>query len=100
LCPRQLGLLDLPQTWANSIREVFNAELNVVLDTPTRVAMQTLSNGDIVIHNYNQTAVDVQLSGMDFIGYTDGFGNVKPDIGDNGLSLNLGPRSRVWLRKE
>jgi len=100
LCPRQLGLLDLPQSWANSIREVFNGGLNVALDAPARVAMQTLSNGDIVIHNYNQAAVDIHLSGIDFSGYSDGFENVKPEIGEKSLSMNLGPRSRVWLRKD
>ena len=100
LCPRQLGLLDLPQTWANSVRDVFNYDLNIRLDAPSRVAMQTLSNGDIVIHNYNQSAVDIHLSGTDFSGFSDGFENARPEISKNVLSLNLGPRSRVWLRKD
>jgi len=98
LCPRQLGLLDLPISWANSIRAAFHAGKVAVLDAPTRVAMQTLANGDIVINNYNQSAEDVQLSGMDFNSFTDGFGSIESFSLNEKLNIHLAPRSRVWLK--
>lgn len=99
LCPRQLGLLELPKSWANSIRGAFNEKLNIELDAPTRVTMQTLSNGDIVIHNYNKNNEIIELSGLDFTGYVDAFDNIELAITSNSISIDMKPRSRIWLKK-
>lgn len=99
LCPRLLGLLELPQSWANNIRGVFNEKLNIELDAPTRVTMQTLENGDIVLHNYNQDEVEVELTGMDFNGTIDAFDHHELEIENNSVKLHMKPRSRIWLRK-
>jgi hypothetical protein len=97
LCPRQLGLLNLPETWANTIREVFNAPLNIHLEAPAKVSMQTLANGDIIIHNYNDEKIEARLKageGMYFDRITD-----KDLSNDNGMTiLNMAPRSRIWLK--
>ncbi len=99
LCPRQLGLLDLPKSWANSIRLAFNEKLNISLNAPTRVTMQTLQNGDIVIHNYNKSEAKIELSGKDFNGYVDAFNNLELEKTSTSISIDMKPRSRVWLRK-
>lgn len=100
LCPRSLGLLELPQGWANIIRGAFNEKLTIELDAPTRVTMQTLKNGDIVIHNYNRNQVEIKLKGMNFNGIIDAFDDQELSIENNSIKLLMKPRSRVWLRKK
>ena len=99
LCPRPLGLLELPQSWANSLRGIFNDKLSIELNAPTRVTMQPLENGDLVLHNYNQEATELELSGMDFNGFYDAFEEHKLSIDQNSVKFNMKPRSRIWLRK-
>lgn len=99
LCPRPLGLLDIPKSWANTLRKAFNEKLKMELDAPTRVTMQPLKNGDLVLHNYNKQEVTLNLSGIDFNGITDGFEAYELEVDTNGLTLKMKPRSRVWLRR-
>ncbi len=99
LCPRPLGLLDIPKSWANTLRKAFNEKLKMELDAPTRVTMQPLKNGDLVLHNYNKQEVTLNLSGIDFNGITDGFEAYEFEVDNNGLTLKMKPRSRVWLRR-
>jgi len=97
LCPRPLGLLDLPQSWANTVRGVFNDKMDIILDAPTRVTMQPLQNGDIILHSYNQKEVELKLSGFDFSGIIDAFNHqVVPSDGKS-VQLKIAPRSRIWL---
>lgn len=99
LCPRPLGLLDIPKSWANTIRRAFNEKLGLDLNAPTRVTMQTLEDGDIILHNYNKQEVELKLSGLDFTGVTDGFAAYELEGDANGLTLKMKPRSRVWVRR-
>lgn len=99
LCPRPLGLLDIPQSVANVLRRAFNEKLVIELEAPTRVTMQPLKNGDLVMHNYNKQEVTLNLSGIDFNGITDGFEAYELEVDNNGLTLKMKPRSRVWLRR-
>jgi hypothetical protein len=64
LCPRPLGLVELPQSWANSIRDIFNEDLGIIMDAPTRVTMQPLQNGQVVLHNYNKSDIDLIIHGI------------------------------------
>jgi hypothetical protein len=99
LCPRQLGLLEVPQSWANTIRTAFNSNLNIELDAPTRVTMQTLKDGDAVIHNYNKTAVELSLTAKESVKYFDILTG-KDIPSENGkLKIKMAPRSRVWVSK-
>jgi hypothetical protein len=100
LCPRQLGLLNIPQSWANELRAAFIGGQSIQLDAPPRVTMQTLASGDIVIHNYNQTKTEVRLTGMDFEPFFDAFSNVSADIDPQSFAVAMEPRSRIWLKKE
>jgi len=98
LCPRPLGIVELPQSWANSIRDIFNEDLGITLDAPTRVTMQPLQNGQVVLHNYNREDVEITLSGIDFSGYKDYFNDQEVILDQYAVRLKMKPRSRVWLR--
>ena len=100
LCPRPLGLLDLPQNWINTIRAIFNRDLEIEMDAPSRVTLQPLQNGSLVLHNYNQEAVDVKFDGVDFKQIEDGFDSQEPIIEGTSISLKMKPRSRIWLREK
>ena len=100
LCPRPLGLLDLPQSWANSLRGVFNEKLDIELDASTRVTMQPLENGNIVLHNYNQHEIEIHLSGLQEGKWADLFQNLELIVDSGSTTIKMKPRSRVWLGKE
>jgi hypothetical protein len=97
LCPRPLGLLDLPTSWANVLRSVFNEQLQIALEAPTRITMQPLENGDVILHNYNQKDVELQLNGLDNNGLLDAFISQKLDTSSG--TVKMKPRSRLWLMK-
>lgn len=97
LCPRPLGLLDLPTSWANEIRAVFNEQLQIELNAPTRITMQPLENGDLILHNYNKEEVELQLNGLEGDGLLDAFTGQKLDSASG--TLKMKPRSRLWLSK-
>jgi len=99
LCPRQIGLLELPKTWMNTIRSAFHTENEPVLDAPSRVTLQQLSDHSLVIHNYNQenTVVVIQLSLAE--AFVDGFSGKPILIEGKEIKLVMTPRSRIWIRK-
>lgn len=102
LCPRQLGLLEVPQEWADVLRQVFHQRLGVHMEAPTRITMQPLSDGSLFLNNYNQTPTTLLLSGKEVTSLqawktpTDGF-QFSPEKGN--LRIRMPARSRLWLRK-
>ena len=97
LCPKPLGLLKVPKEWANTIREVFNTPLNIHLDSPVKVSLQTLGNGDIVIHNYNEDKIEARLN-LSEENYVDMITNKGVSI-ENGIAIfHMPARSRMWLK--
>ena len=97
LCPRPLGLLELPQSWANLIRDVFNNDLQLHLDAPTRVTLQPLQNGQVVLHNYNQSDVELIVSGLKEGIHTDHFTNEEFSVENGKMKISMPPRFRVWI---
>ena len=95
LSPRPLGLLELPTSWANEIRNAFNKNLQIELHAPTRITMQPMENGDIILHNYNKEEVEIQLNGLQDYGVLDAFTGQKVDVTSEALKMK--PRSRIWL---
>ncbi|MCE1199421.1 MAG: hypothetical protein LWW85_10670 [Marinilabiliales bacterium] len=61
LSPRQLGILDVPENWANLLRSAFEEKGTVKMTGPARVALQRLSNGELMIQNYNREPVEITL---------------------------------------
>jgi hypothetical protein len=98
LCPRQIGLLELPKSWVNQVRNVFSIEGNRILDAPTRIAFQLLGDGSFVVHNYNQENTTIGISNANGMQYSNGF-TTEPVSGTNKeIILNMPPRSMIWLK--
>ena len=97
LCPRPLGLLDLPRSWANELRQAFNAGVKVDLDAPARVTMQTLGSGEVVLYNYNRKEAEITLKGLADCDHFDLFSNRKISVADGKAKIRMPPRSGIWL---
>ena len=98
LSPRQLGLLEVPKSWVNSIRSAFAMDEIPGMDALSRVTLQQLSNGSFIVHNYNQEKTAVLLTIPKPEEYIDGFtGN---PIAGNGkeIKVDMAPRSRMWFK--
>lgn len=100
LCPKPLGLLEIPEVWANTIHNEINAPLNIQLEAPTRVVVQPMGDSAWLFHNYNKTKQEFTflktgLSELNLINGSTGE-SVKTD-GDV-LKLTLAPRSRMWVK--
>jgi len=93
-----LGLLELPKSWVNTIRSAFHSVDEPVIDAPSRVSMQQLSNRSFIIHNYNQENTTVNIRLPQAAEYVDGFsGKTIPAEGKE-IKLEMAPRSRIWVR--
>jgi len=100
LCPRQIGLLELPRSWMNMIRSAFHPKDEPVLDAPSRVSIQTLSDHSFVIHNYNQERTVVNITLPESGVFSDGFSHRPIPVNGKGIRLEMEPRSRIWVRRE
>ncbi|NOY58572.1 MAG: hypothetical protein GXO75_06525 [Calditrichaeota bacterium] len=100
LCPRRLQLLEISQSWANTIRQVFNSKLGLELDAPTRVALQPLGQTGWFIQNYNQKETSVTFSAANAGSFADGFTGEKIESQGGQLHLTLPGRSRIWLMRK
>lgn len=93
LSPRPLGILELPDHWTNELRAVFNHEMAVDIKAPSRVTLQPLANGDVIIHNYNKEPVEIGLLGTDFSEVNQ---FTRESISEK-ERIKIKPRARVWL---
>lgn len=100
LCPRQLGLLEVPQNWANTIRNSFHWKNLAEINAPARVSIQNLSDGSFVIHNYNKEKTKIEIQLPQNITMVDAFTGEKLRTEGNMLMLEMEPRSRIWSKKE
>jgi hypothetical protein len=98
LAPRPLGLVELPREWVNEIREAFHGEGEPVIDAPARVAVQQLSDGSLVIHNYNQEAVTVIIKFPEASDHLDNFTGEPVTSNGNELKIVMKARSNIWLK--
>lgn len=62
LPPRQLGLMELPDTAVNTIREAFTLPFGYKMEAPVRVTLQPLGSAQFVIQNYTPANCTVRLS--------------------------------------
>jgi hypothetical protein len=97
LAPRQIGIVELPEEWADTIREVFREADEPVIKAPARVTVQQLKDGSLVIHNYNQVPADVTVTFRQPGNYKDGFTGEKIATGVREVKLSLKARSNIWL---
>ncbi len=100
LCPRQIGLLEVPQNWANTIRSTFQQKDMPQINAPTRVTFQNLSDGSFVIHNYNREKITVKIHVNPQSSFVDGFSGEELQMENQMLKIEMSPRSRIWCKQE
>jgi hypothetical protein len=100
LCPKPLGLLEIPKGWANIFHNEINSNLDFELNAPTRICVQPLGDSAWLFHNYNKTQTEFTFSkpGLSNTKLINAFtGEEIKTVGDE-LKLNLQPRTRVWVK--
>jgi hypothetical protein len=97
LCPRQIGLPELPQSWVNKIRVSFFAEGDPVIDAPSRVSFQRLSDAGFFINNYNQEDISLHIMLPEAVDYKDGLTGKMVSTARKNIELEMKPRSRIWF---
>lgn len=99
LSPRNLGLLNIPQPWANTLRRVFQGGGEVLADAPTRVTMQPLGESGWFIQNYNTAPAEITLKGAPLGRLSDGFSGAVLLESGNELKYAVPPRARLWVQR-
>ena len=98
LCPKELGILELPEAGAYTIRTVFNQGLPFQLNAPMRVTFQPLGDKMWMLHNYNKKNADVLIT-TPFSSALDYFSRTRYRANLQGrLFLTMPPRSRNLLQ--
>lgn len=102
LCPRPLGLLEIPESWASTLRTAFISPFGLDLNALTRVTLQALGDSAWVIHNYNREAVSINFSatGLENRMIEDVFSGKQHQAVEGHINMEIAPRSRVWLEIE
>jgi hypothetical protein len=89
LCPGKLGLMEIPDEWAHTIRAVFNEPLGIGFKAPVRVTFQPFGENEIMVH------VEVDEN-FDYYNVLDGM--LLPEEGST-IRLEMPGRSRIWIRR-
>ena len=98
LAPRPLGLLEIPRSWANTLRNAFIEPLGLRLDAPTRVTLQPLGESGVVLYNYRLNPVPVTLGFKERIAEVrDGFTGKRLEIESRDWTTKIPERSAIWL---
>ncbi len=100
LAPRPLGLLELPQGAADTLRAVFCEPLGLTLEAPTRVSMQPIGERALFVQNYNETPVTLALRTPAVTAgaaWRNRFTGAEVAVSDGRLVFELGARDRCWL---
>ncbi|MBP8129734.1 MAG: hypothetical protein KA184_09140 [Candidatus Hydrogenedentes bacterium] len=107
LAPKPAGLLELPQAWADILRDAFIADLGIALSAPPRVALQSVGENAWFLQNYREEPVDAVLSfdALPWCRVRDGFGGrgreafpgATVTIDGARAEMRLEPRARVWF---
>lgn len=97
LSPAPVGMLNLPSTWVNKLRDVFNTKLSLAVDAAPRITVQPFGSDEIMLQNYNDHEVVVKLktSRSEWMNVMTG---TKMSVQDGTLSVVIPSRSRVWMR--
>lgn len=99
LPPTPLGLLEIPNAWAETLRRVFGGDQGLTLSGPARVTLQPLAGAGWFIQNYNNTPARLEL---EFTQAVDEIreslsGQVWP-VRDRVFVGSLPARSRWWIQ--
>ena len=101
LCPRPLGLLEIPAQWANTLRRAFVTPLGLELEGPTRITLQPLKGDGWFIHNYNQQPEKATFRLLEgkFGKLADGLTGQEIEVRQGSVVLDMPARSRIWIRQ-
>ena len=99
LPPRQLGLMELPDAAANTIREAFTLPLGYKMEAPVRVTLQPLGPSQFVIQNYTPRKQTVRLSAPYGAkgSLIDRFTGKSYALQGRQIDVPIASRARVWL---
>lgn len=100
LCPKPLGLLEIPKNWANQLRKTFLNPIEIEIDAPTKVTVQKLGLSDYVFHNYNKKAETISFKSAKVTNskILNVFTGEEIKSEKDTFSLNINPRSRIWIK--
>lgn len=98
LPPRQLGILEVTEPWANAIRNSFKTENDWNISAPARISYQRLDDGSFVLHNYNRDKTTVEIQLKQDIRLINEFTGDKLQTEGDKIKLQMAPRSRIWVK--
>ncbi len=97
LAPRPLGILEVPRSWANALRNAFNDPLDIPrLDAPPRVTFHPLGRHELVLYNFNNEDVPVRIAR----GFAEGNRRVaegSSPVGEMISEMTIPARSHLWF---
>lgn len=99
LCPRQIGLTELPESWVNIIRSSFNTDDEPFFGAPSRVTIQHLSENGFFINNYNQESITLNILLPQAIDYFERYSGEMIGDGRENIEFQMKPRTRIWLTR-
>lgn len=99
LTPQPLGLMNLPDEWADTIRRVFIETLGHDFTAPARVTFQPLGDSGCVIQNYRDEPANFELTLPKPIGENLINGITGKPIPTDGQIIRgtLAARDRIWM---
>jgi hypothetical protein len=99
LSPRPLGLLNLPQEWADVIRAELMGECDWQLRAPTRVACQQLGRTGWLIQNYNEHAVEAAMHFANSPQLNNAITGEPIVVENQGIKMDLPAHGRLWIKR-
>lgn len=98
LAPRQLGLLELPRHWANTLRQVMSPGFGYGLDAPARVMCQQLDGAGWVLQNHRPEPAELRLNTRQDRPLLDVFAGAEVPVEEGVADLRIEPDARLWVR--
>ena len=100
LCPKPLGLLEIPESWSSIIRKSITSGLGFQLDAPTRIVIQPFGDSGWLFHNYNKTKERITFTTdkINNLKLVNGFTGEEIEYENNTLVFTMEPRSRIWIK--
>ncbi len=99
LAPQPLGLMNIPDDWAGTIRRAFIESLGYVFNAPARVTFQPLGDTGCFINNYRNEPAAFEVILPRALDGTVIDGLTGKAIPTNGRVIRgtLAPRGRIWV---
>lgn len=98
LSPYPLGILELPVSWTNTIRSVFNGKNIIAMEGDSRVTLQPFGKEEWMIQNYNPKETKVLIGFKKPGNYIDVLSGDTLKVNADTMSIKLSGRSRKWIK--